>query len=62
MRAKVLFCLNRLVTSEEPEDFAEEAVGNNYHINNNIVLSCQLITLTFNSCKTTKIKPCSQGK
>ena len=55
MRIKVLFCLEHLATSKEHEDFAEEAVSNNYHINNDIVVSCQLIT--FNSCKTTKRKP-----
>ena len=51
--------------SVETEDFTEEAVSNNYHNNNNIVVSCHLITLTFNSCKTTKRKPArvrNQGK
>ena len=36
-RTKALFCLERLAMSKEPEDFTEEAVSNNYHVNNNIV-------------------------
>ena len=49
-----IFCLEHLATGKEPEDVTEKAISNNYHINNNIVVSCQLITLTISVVNVNK--------